>query len=88
LSWRLKKSAWGKGFATEAAKACLLSAFTEHRLKKVLAFATDNNRASQRVMEKIGMDYLGNFQHPNIKNDPRFSHCVAYGKPVSATGDK
>ncbi len=78
IGWRLKRTAWGKGYATEGAKACLDAAFTKFRLKEVLAFATDTNLASQQVMKKIGMNEIGTVQHPNIKDDSRFKHCVVY----------
>tara|TARA_R100000306_G_scaffold48569_1_gene45982 strand:+ start:169 stop:702 length:534 start_codon:yes stop_codon:yes gene_type:complete len=80
LGWRLKKSAWSQGYATEAANACIEAAFTTFGLAKVVAFAPSSNVASQRIMEKIGMRYLGDFQHPKLRDDPRFSHCVAFGK--------
>ena len=78
LGWRLKRSAWGKGYATEGAKASLEAAFSKFGLKEVLAFATDTNISSENVMKKIGMQYAGIVQHPSIINDPRFKHCVVY----------
>ena len=83
MGWRLKKSAWGNGFATEAASACLEAAFRKFGLKEVFAFAPDLNTPSQRVMKKIGMHYVGDFQHPNIANDNRFKTCVAYKKELT-----
>lgn len=78
LGWRLKRSAWGKGYATEAAKACLASALSTFGLKEVFAFVTDTNLASENVMKKIGMKLIGKVQHPLIKNEPRFKHCIVY----------
>tara|TARA_B110000285_G_scaffold68988_1_gene79324 strand:- start:416 stop:874 length:459 start_codon:yes stop_codon:yes gene_type:complete len=78
IGWRLKRSAWGKGYATESAAACLKVAYSMFGLKEVLAFTTDTNKASQGVMTKIGMQYENTFQHPAIINDPRFKHCVVY----------
>jgi RimJ/RimL family protein N-acetyltransferase len=78
IGWRLKREAWGKGYATEAAKACLENASTLFNIKEILAFTTDTNLASENVMKKIGMQYIGTVQHPSIKNDPRFKHCVVY----------
>lgn len=78
MGWRLKRAAWGKGFATEAARACLEAAWPKFGLKEVLAFATDTNLASQRVMQKIGMNHIGKVQHPMIKGDSRFRHCEVY----------
>lgn len=78
LGWRLKRTAWGKGYATEAAKACLDSALSHFGMKEVFAFATNTNLASENVMKKIGMKLVGKVQHPLILNDPRFKHCVVY----------
>lgn len=78
LGWRFKRSAWGKGYATEAAEACLEAAFSKFGLSEVLAFATDTNKASENIMKKIGMTFVGTVQHPLIVNDPRFKHCVVY----------
>lgn len=78
IGWRLKKAAWGKGYATEAAKACLDAGFQTFGIKEILSFATDTNVASENVMKKCGMKYVGNVQHPAILNDSRFKHCVVY----------
>ena len=78
IGWRLKQSAWGKGFATEAAQGCLDAAFPKFGIKEVLSFATDTNETSENVMRKIGMKYIGNVQHPAIIDDPKFKHCVVY----------
>lgn len=59
LGYRFLPSAWGKGYATEAAKACLDHAFTVLDLKKVNACAHIENIASLKVLENIGMRYTG-----------------------------
>lgn len=78
IGWRLNQSAWGKGYATEAAKGCLDAAFPKYGIEEVLSFATDTNEPSENVMKKVGMKYIGNVQHPAIVDDPRFKHCVVY----------
>ena len=78
IGWRLKKEAWGKGYATEAAQACLEVAYSKFGLEEVLAFATDTNKASQNIMIKIGLQFAGTVQHPAIIDDSRFEHCVVY----------
>jgi RimJ/RimL family protein N-acetyltransferase len=50
---------WGRGYATEAARALLAWAFRETGRTKIFAGADAGNRASLRVMEKIGMRYHG-----------------------------
>ncbi len=78
IGWRLKKLAWGKGFASEAARACIEHAPALFGINEILSFATDTNKASEHVMQKIGMSYIGTVQHPAILDDPRFQHCVIY----------
>ncbi len=78
IGWRLKRSAWGNGYATEAAQACIEAAFSKFNLKEVIAFATDTNLSSMHVMQKTGMQYIGTVQHPSIINVDRFKHCVVY----------
>lgn len=78
IGYRLKKSAWGKGYATEAAQACLQNASSKFGIEEVLSFTTDTNTASELVMKKIGMHYVGTVQHPAIVGDKRFKHCVVY----------
>ena len=51
---------WGQGFATEVAAAWLEYGFNELKLKRIVAVALPENRASRRVMEKLGMRYEGN----------------------------
>lgn len=80
VGYRLKKSAWGKGYATEVATACVENAWSTFGIKEVLSFTTDTNKASEHVMKKIGMQYIGTVQHPFITGDDRFKHCVVYKK--------
>ena len=59
LFYLLKSSYWGKGLATEAARALLDYAFRVLELNRIDSGAEFENVASKRVMEKIGMRYLG-----------------------------
>jgi RimJ/RimL family protein N-acetyltransferase len=59
LFYLLKTSYWGKGLATEAAKAVIDYAFSELDLPRIDSATAYENIASKRVMEKIGMKYLG-----------------------------
>lgn len=59
LFYLLKARYWGKGLATEAAEAVLGYALRELKLARVDGGAAFENIASKRVMEKIGMRYLG-----------------------------
>jgi len=57
LGYRLVRAAWGKGYATEAAKAVHDYAFTVLGIKRLIVIIDPSNVASIRVAEKIGMHY-------------------------------
>jgi RimJ/RimL family protein N-acetyltransferase len=57
IGYRLRLSAWGKGYATEAARAVRDYAFTMLGMKRLIAMIDPSNTASIRVAEKIGMQY-------------------------------
>lgn len=59
LGYRFLKSAWGKGYATEAAYACLQYGFEKLGHQRIVGRAMPENLASLRVLEKIGMHYIG-----------------------------
>ena len=68
VGWRLARSAWGKGYATEAARAALAFGFKEVGLVEIVSFTTVANARSCAVMERIGMthDPADDFDHPGI----------------------
>ncbi len=78
--WRLARAHWGKGYATEAARAALAHAFGPLNLPEVVSFAVPGNRASRRVMERIGMrrDPGGDFDHPALPEGHPFRRPVLY----------
>src|ERR1700733_3808668 len=55
IGWRLASQHWNQGYATEGAKAVLDYAFTTLELEEVVSFTVENNLASRRIMEKIGL---------------------------------
>ena len=55
LGYRLKRSAWGKGYATEGSQALIDKAFSELGVQRVMALTYSEHVASRRVMEKVGM---------------------------------
>ena len=59
LIYHFSKADWGKGYATEAAKACLELAEQHGRVETVYASADPRNRSSARILEKIGFEYKG-----------------------------
>lgn len=79
IGWRLSKDAWGKGYATEAAKAALGFAFETLKLKQVYSFTSVGNLRSRAVMEKIGMSNThANFEHPIIPEGHPLREHVLY----------
>jgi ribosomal-protein-alanine N-acetyltransferase len=69
IGWRLSHDNWGQGFATEGARACLDYGFQELGFKEVFSFTPHSNIPSQRVMQKIGMEKVGEFPHPMLEKD-------------------
>jgi RimJ/RimL family protein N-acetyltransferase len=55
VGWRLDHGYWGRGYATEAARASLRYGFDVLGLGEIVSFTTENNVRSRRVMERIGM---------------------------------
>jgi RimJ/RimL family protein N-acetyltransferase len=72
LGYELTRKAWGRGLATEAARACLRHAFEEAGLERAIAGADAPNRASLRVIEKLGMRPAGNI-NPDDPHRPYFA---------------
>jgi RimJ/RimL family protein N-acetyltransferase len=72
LWYELTHKAWGRGIATEAAQACVRYAFEEVGMERVIAGADAPNTASLRVIEKLGMKYLGNI-NPSTPEEPYFA---------------
>ena len=68
IGWRLDRSAWGKGYATEAAAAALAFGFDDAGLAEIVSLTTVANARSRAVMERIGMahDPADDFDHPGI----------------------
>jgi ribosomal-protein-alanine N-acetyltransferase len=83
VGWRLARSAWGKGFATEAARASLDCGFGEHGLDEVVSFTTETNAPSRAVMHRLGMtgDPDDDFDHPTLTGHRLVRH-VLYRMPA------
>lgn len=78
IGWRLLPSAWGNGFATEGAKACLDYAFNETDLKEIYSVCAKTNTASEKVMQRIGMKKIDEFSHPALGADSPLNPCMVY----------
>lgn len=68
IGWRLNRMAWGKGYASEAARVVMGNAFETLGLERIIADIDPGNHSSIRVAEKIGMK-------PAPQHDSRSSIC-------------
>jgi RimJ/RimL family protein N-acetyltransferase len=64
IGWRLGRGAWGRGYATEAARSVLAHGFGELSLPEILATVFPENVRSVRVTEKLGMAHVATSTHP------------------------
>jgi len=78
IGWRFKKQYWGKGYATEAAKACLNYGFDTLGFDKIYSFTATPNIKSENVMKRIGMIKTGTFSHPKIDKEHILNLHVIY----------
>ena len=79
VGWRFAEPFWGKGYATEAAKAALEVGLAQ--TQSVVSFTATQNEPSWRVMERIGMRKQGEFDHPRVPADNPLSRHVLYVAP-------
>lgn len=77
IGWRLAADFHNQGYATEAAQAVLQLA-RAHGLKRVYSFTAALNHPSERVMQKIGMEPCGEFNHPRLSPTSPLSRHLLY----------
>ena len=78
ILWRLIPSVHNKGYCTEAARACIDWGFNQLHFKEILSFAVPQNIPSWRVMEKIGMQRIGEFDHPLVEDGHALKRHLVY----------
>ena len=78
IGWRLKRDAWGKGYATEGAKKCLEYGFDKLDIERIISVCTVANTKSMNVMNKIGMTKMGEFKHPELLSHPTYEKHFWY----------
>jgi len=80
IGWRLAAEHWGRGYATEGARAVLAFGFDELRLEQIVSITVPANARSRRVMEKIGMtcDPADDFDHPLLPEGHPLRRHVLY----------
>lgn len=80
IGWRLQTACWGRGLATEGARAALAYGFGELGLDEIVAYTVPANQRSRRVMEKIGMSRAerDDFDHPRMAEGHPLRRHVLY----------
>lgn len=78
IGWRYKRDAWGHGYATEAAKACLAYAKENLGFEEVYSFTSMLNQRSENVMKKLQMKKICDFLHPSIPDGHQLQQHVLY----------
>ena len=80
IGWRLARTAWGSGYATEGARGVIDHAFGPLGLDALVSFTAEWNRPSRRVMEKLGMahDPRDDFVHPDVPPGHKLARHVLY----------
>jgi ribosomal-protein-alanine N-acetyltransferase len=80
IGWRLARSAWGNGYASEAARRALAVGFDDIGLEQIVSFTSTTNVRSQAVMARLGMthDPADDFDHPRLPVDSPLRRHVLY----------
>nr|WP_257001479.1 GNAT family N-acetyltransferase [Streptococcus cristatus] len=77
IGWRLRKEFWNRGYATEAAQACLDFAFQQAGLSEVYSFTSLLNHPSQKVMQKLSMEFVKEFDNEKVPAvSPLYRHIL------------
>jgi len=78
VGWRLDRPFWGSGLASEGARAALAFGFDEVGLDEILSWTAVTNHRSWRVMQRLGMQREGEFEHPGVPVDHPVRPHVLY----------
>lgn len=80
VGWRIGRKFWGRGYATEAARAALTDGFTNIGTPEIIAFTVPHNARSRALMERLGMrrDEAADFDHPRIAEGSPLRRHVLY----------
>jgi RimJ/RimL family protein N-acetyltransferase len=80
IGWRIRRDAWGHGFATEAARAVVAFAFDDLGIPELVSFTSVGNERSRAVMRRIGMthDPADDFDNPNVAAGSPLRRHVLY----------
>lgn len=87
IGWRFAREYWGRGYATEGARASLEWAFAKTDAERVVAFTTVENTRSERVMRKAGMRRVGAFEHPRLVGHRLGPHVLYEARRAGAAAE-
>lgn len=73
IGYRLMQKYWGKGYATEASRACLAYGFEHLGLSRIIGRVVPENTASIRVLKKLGMTF---FEDTYLDNSPAYIYHI------------
>lgn len=79
IGWQLRRDYWGRGYATEAARAALAWAFDDLGLPLIYGQTSESNPASWRIMEKLGMERLSALDYHAPDFPPEDNPTKVYG---------
>lgn len=86
VGWRIAPAFRRRGFAEEAARLALGFGFGTLRLPEVVAFTVPGNAASRRLMERLGMQAAGEFDHPRLPEGHALRRHLLYRLAAPAGG--
>lgn len=79
VGWTLRADCWGQGYAVEAARAALAHAFGHHDAPVVYGQTSERNRPSWRVMERLGMQRMAQFDYVDPDYPQEDNPTMVYG---------
>lgn len=88
IGWRLRESAWGKGYAKESAIASMSYGFDNFEEEFVSAFTVDGNTGSWGLMEKLGMKRRKDLDYWDDEWGPDLGHGIVYRITREAWAEK
>jgi RimJ/RimL family protein N-acetyltransferase len=84
IGWRLARSAWGRGFATEGAHLAVPAVAAHLGLERVIAFIAPRNVRSRAVAARLGMELIGASRHTHLSQDVDVYGLAAVGAEAVA----
>jgi RimJ/RimL family protein N-acetyltransferase len=78
VGWRLRESAWGQGFAKEAAIASLDLAFGRFTYPEVVALTVEQNAPSQGLMKRLGMRRRADLDFVDERSGPELNPTIVW----------